>query len=173
MKYHFRSNRLSKYLFLFSFVVLLAFTSVHKYYVSVTQIEYVKDQASVQIISRIFIDDFERLLRERYDEGITLDVPDELSTVDYYTEKYLKEKLSISIDGKIRELTFIGKEYEDDILFVYLEITGIEVINTMEISNEVLFDVYEEQQNVVRTKINDRNKSFILIKENAKGVLNF
>ena len=34
-------------------------------------------------------------------------------------------------------------------------------------------DVFEEQQNVVRTKIKGKNKSFILIKENDKGVLNF
>jgi len=49
----------------FKFCVILfiipffAFTAVHKYYISVTQINYVKEQESVQIISRLFIDDFE------------------------------------------------------------------------------------------------------------------
>ena len=151
----------------------LAFNEAHKYYVSVTQIEYVKEQNSLQIISRIFIDDFERLLRERYDESITLAIENEKAVVDNYTERYLKDKLTISIDGRSQKIEFIGKEYEDDIMFVYLEITDVENINALEVSNQVLFDVFEEQQNVVRTKIKGKNKSFILIKENAKGVLNF
>ena len=163
----------SGFIGLFVILCFLAFDVAHKYYVSVTQIEYVKDQNSIQIISRIFIDDFERLLRERYDESITLAIDDEKVIVETYTEKYLKEKLRISIDGRSQTLNYIGKEYEDDILFVYLEITDVEDINAIEISNQVLFDVFEEQQNVVRTKIKGKNKSFILIKENDKGVLNF
>lgn len=158
---------------LFVILCFLAFNEAHKYYVSVTQIEYVEEQKSLQIISRIFIDDFERLLRERYDESITLAIENEKEIVDSYTEKYLKDKITISIDGRSQNIEFIGKEYEDDIMFVYMEITGVEDINAIEISNSVLFDVFEEQQNVVRTKIMGKNKSFILIKENAKGVLNF
>ena len=97
----------------------------------------------------------------------------ETKTIDSYTEKYFKEKLTILIDGKVQELKFIGKEYEDDIIYTYFEIEGIEKINTMEISNEILFELFEEQQNIVRTKVYKKNKSFILLKENAKGVLNF
>ncbi len=154
-------------------VMLCISMSVHKFYVSVTSIEYVEDQRSVQVITRIFIDDFERMLQERFDESIVLARQDEAEIVTYYTEKYLKEKISISIDGKIREFVYIGKEYEDDILFAYLEIVDIETINTMEISNTVLFELFEDQQNIIRVKINGRNKSFILFKEKAKGVLNF
>lgn len=153
--------------------LLMSFSSIHKYYVSVTQIEYVEDQQSLQIISRIFIDDFEKLLRERYDESITLGIENEAKEALLYTEKYVREKFSISIDGKVQKLDFIGREYENDIMFVYLEIPELTTINTMEISNEILFELYGEQQNIIRTKIKGKNKSFILLKENAKGVLNF
>ena len=147
--------------------------SMHKFYVSVTQIEYVAEQESVQIISRIFIDDFERLLRERYDESIVLGGENESELADLYTGRYLKEKLTIKIDGKSKELIFIGKEYEDDIMFAYLEIESVKSINSIEIANAVLFDLFDDQQNIIRTEINGKKKSFILVKENAKGVLNF
>ena len=145
----------------------------HKFYVSVTQVDYVEEQKSIQIISRIFIDDFERLLRERYDETITLAGEDEASSVNVYTEKYVAQKFEIQIDGRMQSPLFIGKEYEDDIMFVYLEIENVEAINTIEISNEILFDLFEDQQNIIRTDIKGKKKSFILTKENAKGVLNF
>ncbi|MBT8257348.1 MAG: peptidase E [Bacteroidia bacterium] len=160
--------------FVILFVLPLVMSvSDHKFYVSVTQLDYIEDRNSVQIISRIFIDDFERLLRERYDEGLTLAMENESSMVDFYTEKYLKEKFLIQIDGKLQTLVFIGKEYEDDIMFAYLEIEEVENINTIEISNEVLFDLFEDQQNIIRTNILAKKKSFILTRENAKGVLNF
>lgn len=162
-----------KKLFLLLILSVLAFTTAHKYYVSVTQIEYVKEKKSVQIISRIFIDDFEKLLRERYDPNVTLSSENEPAKVDFYIEKYLAEKFQIKINGSKVTVNFIGKEYEADIVYCYLEIENVSSISSFEVTNQVLFDLYSEQQNIVRTNINDKNKSFILIKENDKGLLNF
>ena len=152
---------------------LLSFTALHKIYVSVTDIEYVKEHKSVQIISGIFIDDFEKLLRERYDKDITLAIEDEKATVNFYTEKYLKEKLNIKINNQEVEFKFLGKEYEDDRMISYLEIENIDNISSIQVSNKVLFDVFRNQQNIVRFKINSKNKSFLLTKENDKGMLKF
>lgn len=159
--------------FFFVLIPLLAFTTAHDYYVSITQIEYVKDKKEVQIISRIFIDDFEKLIRKRYDPDLTLAAEIESPKVDFYIEKYLNEKIKIRINDQDRDATFVGKEYEGDIVYCYLQIENVESIKTFEITNQVLFDLYKDQQNIVRTKINDKSKSFILIKENDKGLLNF
>lgn len=160
-------------LFLFVAIPLVAFNTAHEYYVSITMIEYVEEKQSVQIISRIFIDDLERLIRERYDSEVTLATEDEPTKVNYYIEKYLDEKITVKINNKDVDAVFIGKEYESDIVYCYLEIENVSSIQSFEISNQVLFDLYSEQQNIVRTKINGKNKSFILIKENDKGLLNF
>ncbi|MCK0110358.1 peptidase E [Flavobacteriaceae bacterium S0825] len=151
----------------------MSFTITHKYYVSVTEVEYVKEQESVQIVTRIFIDDFEKMLRERYDESITLDIGKDETQIDAYIQKYLSSKLQITIDNTLQQFEFLGKEYEDDILFCYLEITDVSAINNFEIVNQVLFDVFDDQQNLVKTKINSKRKSFMLIPQNDKGVLNF
>ena len=163
----------TKYLLLMAAFSFFSFTCIHKYYVSVTQIDFVKEKQSVQITSRIFIDDFEKLIRERYDETVTLAITDEPKKVDDYIERYLKDKIKIKINNTPAVLSFIGKEYEDDIMHCYLEITNVTEINSFEITNHVLYDLYKEQQNVVRTFINSRHKSFILIPENDKGLLNF
>ena len=51
---------------LFTAVLLLSFASTHKFYVSVTNVVYSEKEDALQITSRIFIDDLEKLLEERY-----------------------------------------------------------------------------------------------------------
>jgi hypothetical protein len=162
-----------KLFFLLIAVSLMSFSTMHKFYVSVTQIDYIEDKGELQIISRIFIDDLEKLIRERYDENVTLAGDNEPEEVNTYIEKYLSQKINITINGEGKELKFLGKEYEDDIALCYLEISGIKSVNSIEITNTVLFELFEEQQNIIKTKINSKRKSFILIQENDKGLLNF
>jgi len=165
---------MKKYVFILTLALFtLTSSTAHKFYVSVTMVDYVEEKQTVQIITKLFIDDIERLIRERYDENITLAEKDEPKIVDYYVDRYLKEKLTINVNNVPVILNFIGKEYEDDIMVCYLEIEGVTSLTTFEIENKVFFDLFEDQQNIVRTKIRGKNKSFILIKENSTGMLNF
>lgn len=156
-----------------SFFIFNSYSSAHEYYVSVTKVEYVKEEKSLQIISQIFIDDFEKVLRQRYDESITLAEKNESETIEKFIEDYLNFKIDFKVNTQDVEFNFLGKEYKDDIVYCYLEIENVEAIKTMEIKNEVLFDIYPKQQNILRTKVNGKDKSFILIPENKTAVLNF
>ncbi|WP_040278400.1 DUF6702 family protein [Psychroserpens damuponensis] len=152
----------------------LFFTSVaHKYYVSVTQIEYVKAKKSVQIITRIDINDLELTLQERYDKGIILTAINEKSSVEDYIKQYLNQKITIKINTKDVAFNFIGKDYENDQIACYLEIENVDAINTIEISNTVLFDLFPKQKNVVKTKINSKSNNLIFTTEDKNQHLNF
>ncbi|PCJ92726.1 MAG: hypothetical protein COA50_15605 [Flavobacteriaceae bacterium] len=152
---------------------LLAFTSAHKYYLSVTNIAYSEKENTLQITSRIFIDDFDKILEERYDVKGNLATENESGIAIDYIKKYLKSKFAIKINGESKPIIFLGREYDDDIMVCYLEVPNINLSTTesIEIQNEVLFDLFDEQQNVVHFKINGKKKSFVLIRENDKGML--
>ena len=150
-----------------------AFTYLHKYYISVTQIEYVGEKQSVQIISRIFTDDFEKVLRERYDESITLDANKNETLIDSYIEKYLSEKIKIKIDGKDCQFKYLGKELDVDVVKVYLEIEGVKAISSFKITNKLLFDLFKDQKNMVKLNINSKKKSYLLTLQNDNALLNF
>ena len=163
----------NKLLFFILVWLLCAFTTIHKYYISVTQIDYKEEKQSLQITSKIFIDDFEKLLQTRYDKTITLASKEESAQTDVYIEKYLNEKIKIKINGKDVNLSFIGKEYDIDLVKCYLEVENVKKIESFEISNKVLFDFIEEQQNIVKTKINSIQKSVILIAQQDSALLKF
>lgn len=165
-----------KSLYIFAFLTMSLFISSkekHDYYVSVTQIEYAKKQKSLQIISQIFIDDFEKLLRERFDNSIVLAPDNKPMRIERYMQSYLEDKLKIKVNGKAVNFKFIGKEYKDDITYCYLEIENITNIESISVTNRILFDVLPDQQNIVRLKLLNKNRSFLLVPDNDNCMLNF
>tara|TARA_R110000868_G_scaffold1928_2_gene15122 strand:- start:2151 stop:2654 length:504 start_codon:yes stop_codon:yes gene_type:complete len=162
-----------KYLIILLVLPFFAFTTMHKYYISVTQVNYVEEKQSLQIISRIFIDDFENALRDHYDKNLILAEKDEPKEIESYIEKYLKENLIIKINNNDSKITFIGKEYDGDIIRCYLEVEDVNNIESFEISNKILFDLFADQQNIIKTKINSKQKSVIHTSQTHNTVLNF
>ncbi len=160
-------------LFLVSLIFSLSSFIVHKFYVSVTQVDYNEEEQSLQVISRIFIDDLEEVLRKRYNDAIMLDPDKETSNVDTYIKKYLKQKLVFLVDDKETSFIFLGKEYEDDLIICYLEIENIASLKTVKVSNEILMDLFEEQQNIIHVKKETQRKSLILEKGRSEGMLKF
>jgi len=148
-------------------VSLSSFMNIHKYYVSVTDVEYATEEKSLQVISRLFVDDIEKVLHERYNDSIKI----EHKLADAYIEKYFSKKLLITVNNELKQFRFIGKEIEDDMVHCYFEIENILSIETIDVTNKLLFDVFDSQQNITHLKINDKKKSFLFIKDNATGLL--
>ncbi|RUA10942.1 MAG: hypothetical protein DSY83_17235 [Flavobacteriia bacterium] len=154
--------------------LFLSFTTAHKFYVSVTNMVYAEDEEAFQITSRIFIDDLDALLAERYGIKAKLATPDETKVADEYIEKYLRAKFLVLFNGEPAQYTFLGKRYDKDVVICYLEIPKVKLssIKTMTVENDVLTDLFDEQQNVVHVKWKGKKKSFVLMKSNNKGMLN-
>ncbi|WP_318344250.1 DUF6702 family protein [Flagellimonas baculiformis] len=155
-------------------VLLLSFTAAHKFYVSVTNVAYAEDDGAFQITSRVFIDDLDAVLLERYGIKAKLATPDEAKVADAYIEKYFRAKFAVMFNGEPAHYNFLGKRYDTDVIICYLEIPNVQLsdIKTMSVQNEVLTDLFDEQKNVVHVKWNGNKKSFVLIKSDSKGMLN-
>ena len=155
------------------FPLMTASTTPHKFYVSTTNIEYVAKKESLQIITKIFIDDIEDVLQERYDSSISIATTKETERDIEYLKKYILQKLKVNVNGKPVKLDYIGREYDIDVANVYIEITGVTELRSIEVKNEVLIDLFEEQQNIIHIKTPEMRRSFILEKNNPKDMLNF
>ncbi len=152
---------------------LLLSATVHKYYLSVTDVNYNEEAAAVQVITRLFYDDLEDVLQERYRADIKVDATADQELLDTYLSKYLSQKLVITVNGDDIPLNFLGKKYEDDFVVCFLEATDIESIKNFSVENTLLMDLFPDQKNMIHTTINGKKKSFLLIDGNTKGLLNF
>ena len=151
---------------------LFAFT-MHKYYVSLCEIEYLKEKQSIQITLGVFIEDLEVLLNKNSGKQLNLASKTEIANVDDYYKKYLNEHLQISANDKNQLYKYIGKEYDGDIVRFYLEITDIKELKSIEITNNILINEFPDQKNIVKIKVKDFNKTFYLNKSNDKSLLKF
>jgi len=161
-----------KIFFLILIIPLFSF-GLHKYYISLTKIDFVEKEKSVQITMRFFIDDIEKTLENRYEIELELATNKENNKANIYLERYIASKFEVIINQNVKLYKFLGKEYENDVVFFYLEITDIEMINQISIQNRMLFEEFPDQENFVKLDINNSKKTFVLRKENDKEMLNF
>lgn len=161
-----------KNLLLILTIPLLAFGS-HKYYISLTKIDFIEKEKSVQITMRFFIDDIETTLESRYEVDLALATEEENKKADVYLEKYIASKFKIIINQDVKSFNFLGKEYENDLIFFYLEIIDIKSIDHITVQNRMLFEDFPEQENFIKININNLKKTFVLRKDNDKEMLNF
>lgn len=160
-----------KYALLF-LIPLLAFTS-HKYYISLTQIDYRAQNQTLQITMRLFIDDFEKSLVTNYKKDFNLDTPQEFDKTDDFVAYYLINHFKVVVNGKLLYFKYLGKEYEQDMMYLYLEIDSVSTIKSIGIENTILLNEFEDQQNIIKLKIKDGIKTMLLSRSNDKDLLNF
>lgn len=141
--------------------VFLSSFAWHKFYVSVTQIDYVPNKKRIEITHRIFIDDLEKALEKKYKKKVYLTSTKESPDAETLIKDYLKENVKISINKKPQEIDYLAREVEGDVLIFYTKIAISKKINTFEIFNSLLTDVYSEQQNIVHVNINSNKNSFL------------
>jgi hypothetical protein len=154
-------NKLKIGLLVFCLIVCSSF-ELHKFYVSVTQIDYVPNKKRIEITSRIFIDDLEKALTKKYQKKPNITSSNELPEAEEWIKTYIKEKIKVSINNKPQVIEYLAKEVEGDVLIIYTKIAISKKINTFEIYNSLLTETFQDQQNIVHTNINSNKKSFLL-----------
>lgn len=145
----------------------------HKFYVSLTDIVYDQKESRLEITSDVFIDDFELLLQKRYQKKFKLVDNKEYDYTQKYIKRYLSDKLSITIKNKKQKLQYIGKAYQDDKLRFYLKVINVEPFDQIEITNQILIDLYPEQKNMVHVNNGETTKTLLLEKDRSKDMLKF
>lgn len=144
----------------------------HKFYVSHTQLEQKGNKVEATI--KIFYDDLETALRKQGHSNVRLNSGQNETVLDSFIYLYVKQKLAVFPVGyEALRFIWIGKEYEADVCWIYLEATAPTANTRWTIRNKCLFECFEDQQNLVDFRNGAKRKSAILTKQEAEVMFYF
>ncbi len=151
---------------MFLILLFLFPIELHPYHVSVTEIKFKEEDKTLQISSRIFIDDLEEALMG-FTKETKLDILKEENwdKVNTYLEDYMMMNLEVYDEKKRAEVNYVGAEIDNDVMWVYLEIEKVKKLRTLTITNSILLDTFEDQENIIHFRAFDKVKSTRLTKK--------
>ena len=147
---------------------------LHEFHLSKCQIDYNNDENTLEISIQLFIDDLELAMNRLGYTNLGLSTEHEDSLAEQYILTYLIEHLVIEVDNEPLDLSWIGKEPSDDLagLWCYLVVDNVFPQKVLDVSNNVLMEVFDDQKNIVKLQINPNSKAYFLFSnEESSGTL--
>lgn len=145
----------------------------HKFYVSIYQIDYAPEKKMLQITARIFTDDLNEALTKKYNRKTFLGEKNEMPADVDLLQKYLLENFSVKVNKKPVAIHFLSREFENNVTICYFNVKGATKIQTMEIRNTALLELFPDQQNIINTRVSGDRKSLLLTGDNPAGLLKY
>jgi hypothetical protein len=90
---------------------------------------------------------------------VELTTPKDAKKAQQMVSDYVKKHLVIKIDGKPVTLEFIGYEVEGASLWSYYQVKNISAVQKIEVSNNLLYEMYDSQISIVHAQVGSNKKS--------------
>jgi len=145
----------------------------HPLHVSTTEINFNQKDKTLEISCRIFTDDFESILAKLYKQKTDLSNPSMKAAMDDIVKKYLIAHLQIKANGKPVTLRYIGFEIDHEATNIYLEAEKVQTLKTIEITDTILYDLFEDQMSIVHIVKGQTRKSTKILYPDQKFSTNF
>lgn len=128
--------------------------------------EFDADKNRITAISRVFVDDLEETLRQRYDVQLALGTDREDEKASFYIRRYVEQKLTVEINNVPLKFSFAGFTYQNDQIVLLSEFSIMDSDEyEIKVTNTLITDAYSEQQNLVHFRMNQKKQSEVLTKE--------
>ena len=161
------------YLFITFLLFLSQLAFAHPLHVSLCQIDFKPQSKTLEISVKIFADDLLNALSKQNIPDLYLGEQKENPKSDEYVFNYLQNNLSFKINGNKIEYDYIGKEMEDDALWCFIQINNITELNQIEVSDRILTEIFDDQNNIVEVNKNGKIRNLLLDRKNTVGTLDF
>jgi hypothetical protein len=143
---------------------------MHPIHISQTEINYDSKSKTIQIATKLYIDDFELGIKKAYNKNTLIYTPKEMKDADTWLHKYITTHLKVNINGTPIGFDFVGRETSENQLavWVYLESAEISQPKQIMVDSRYLYEVYDDQKNMIDIKLDGRKKKFLMMEE-SKG----
>lgn len=141
-------------------ISLSSFTA-HKFYVSIYQVDFVPQKKRIEITARIFTDDLNVALENEFKSKTHIGEKEESNQDMAFLKKYMTSHLQIFINNKEKNVLFLSKEIENNVVVVYLKVSDVPKISSIKIQNNILLEFNSDQQNIIQTNFYNNKRNYI------------
>lgn len=142
-----------------SIILISAKPADHPFHVSVIEINHNAADKNLEISCKIFTDDFERILTKNYKTKVDLINPTDKAGMDSLIKKYVLSHFSIQINGRPITLSYIGFENDHEAAYSYFEVNNTVSVSKIEIMNNLMYDQFDDQINIMHVIVGGKRKS--------------
>ncbi len=144
--------------------ILLPFTmQAHKYYTSVTQLDFNPSEKCFQVTMNVFIDDLEAVLTQENLQVVKW--KSDQAELNALLLKYLNKHFNVKLNKKpAGQFRLIGTKEQKDLLTIFFEIPVAKALKNIEITDTFLMDMFPIQSNIVNLNYEDQKHSFLFQK---------
>lgn len=146
---------------------------IHPFYVSVTEINQNAQEKTLEISCKFFADDFEHVLEKAYKTQLDITSEKEKASFDQFIPDYVEKHLGLAIDGKTVKLNYIGYEKDKESVYCYFEVVNIPSVKRLDITNNLLYDLTQEQINIMHVTVSGKRQSSKLNYPEVKAAYSF
>lgn len=157
-----------------SILMLLSFLPMmkHDFHVSITYAELNPSSGNLEISMKVFADDLEEAIRSTSDKDFRLPASND-AQADSLIFSLINGHFSLKADGRSLPLRYVGRELEQEIIFIYMEVPEIKELKRISIRNSLFFNRFDDQSNIVNIKVKDQLQSVFLEASDPQKTLVF
>ncbi|GEN76008.1 DUF6702 family protein [Chryseobacterium hagamense] len=148
---------------LFFFSVLLVFFSFtgakHPYHVGSVEISYNQKSKTFEVTGRFFLDDLENGLNTKYGKSLHFNDPKFKTQLNESLKNYASEYFKLKANNKFLNVNYVGYEEDHESVNIYLESEKIEAPKKVEAAVSFLYNLFDDQINIVHIIVNRERKS--------------
>jgi hypothetical protein len=139
---------------LFASLFLSGSPTPHPTHISIAEVDFFSNKKEIQVAAKVFTDDFDAAIQKISEKSMYLDTKKENPQADEWIKTYLQANFKIKINQKtVLNLNYVGKEYIDDATWVYFSYPfAAKKIQSLEVTNTLVFDLFDDQKNVVNIR---------------------
>ncbi|GGA90934.1 DUF6702 family protein [Puia dinghuensis] len=131
----------------------------HPLYISVTELNHNPKDKILEVSCKMFTNDLETALEKMSGSHVDLSAAKDKAASDKLISVYVEKHLRLKLDGKPVQLQFVGSEKENDGTWSYFQVNGVAAVKRIDAVNELLYDSFNQQINIMHVTVGGQRKS--------------
>ncbi|MDQ0592798.1 hypothetical protein QFZ37_001167 [Chryseobacterium ginsenosidimutans] len=146
--------------FLLPIFFLFSFSEAkHPYHVGSVEINYNQKSKTFEVTGRFFLDDLENGLNSKYGKSLHFNDLKFKTQLNEALKNYSSEYFKLKTNNKFLNVNFVGYEEDHESVNIYLESEKIDNPKKIEAAVSFLYNLFDDQINIVHIIINGERKS--------------